>query len=89
MARGSLPGKVDAWLLEPDSQAVPAGAGYVVAHLTNSGKSMMGASEVRITSYAPHRSPDDLLGIKLGGGTPGPWDAFRFGVIWRFLHCRP
>jgi hypothetical protein len=80
-----LPGKVDAWLLEPDSQAVPAGAGYVVAHLTNSGKSLMGASEVRITSYAPRRSPDDLRGIKLGAGMPGPWDAFRFGAIMAFL----
>ena len=80
-----LPGKVDAWLLEPDSQTVPNGAGYVVAHLTASGKSKMSAEQVRITSYAPHRSPDDLLGIKLGNGTPGQWDVFLFAVLLAFL----
>jgi MacB-like periplasmic core domain len=80
-----LPGKVDAWLLEPDSQMAPGSAGYVVAHLTASGKSRMGAARVPITSYSPHRSPDDLLGIALNGRLPGPWDVFLFAAMLAFL----
>jgi hypothetical protein len=80
-----LPGKVDAWLLEPDSQMVPAGAGYVVAHLSASGRSKMDAPRIQIKSYAPHCSPDDMLGISLGNGMPGQWDLFRFAVFLAFL----
>jgi hypothetical protein len=80
-----LPGKVDAWLLEPDSQMVPASAGYVVAHLSASGRSRMGAAQIQITSYAPHRSPDDLLGISLGKAMPRQWDVFWFAVLLAFL----
>jgi hypothetical protein len=42
--RGSwrLPGKVDAWLLEPNSEIGPGGPGYVVAHLTPSGEFQIG-----------------------------------------------
>jgi hypothetical protein len=81
----SLPGKVDAWLLEPDSQMVSSGAGYVVAHLSDSGKSRMRSAQVQITSFAPHRSPDDMLGISLGNGMRGTWDVFRFVVLLAFL----
>jgi hypothetical protein len=80
-----LPGKVDAWLLEPDSRDEEKGSGYVVAHLTPSGKSKMDAQRVRITSYSPHRSPDDLLGIKINGAARGPWDAFLFAILLAFL----
>ena len=80
-----LPGKVDAWLIEPDSQMVPAGAGYVVAHLSDSGRSKMDAPRIQIKSYAPHRSPDDMLGISLGNGMPREWDVFRFAVLLAFL----
>jgi hypothetical protein len=80
-----LPGNVDAWLLEPDSHMVPAGAGYVVAHLTNSGKSKMDSARVPIKSYSPHRTPDDLLGIALGTGMPGEWEIFRFAAFLAFL----
>ena len=80
-----LPGSVDAWLLEPDTAMVPSGAGYVVAHLTPSGKSMMRSTRIQITSYAPHRTPDDMLGIALGGGAPGPWEVFRFAAILALL----
>jgi hypothetical protein len=81
----SLPGKVDAWLLQPDSQMAAGGAGYVVGHLSDSGKSMMRSSEVRITSYAAHRTPDDLLGVSLGRGMPGEWDVFRFALLLALL----
>jgi hypothetical protein len=80
-----LPGKVDAWLLEPDARMDPGGAGYVVAHLSASGESMMQSAQVQITSYAPHRSPDDLLGIALGNGMPSQWDVFRFALFLALL----
>ncbi len=80
-----LPGKVDAWLFEPDSHNAEKGSGYVVAHLTPSGKSKMDAQEIRITSYSPHRSPDDLRGIRINGATRGPWDAFLFAILLAFL----
>jgi len=36
-----LPGKADAWLLEPDSAMGRNGLGYVIAHLTRSGRAAM------------------------------------------------
>ncbi len=83
-----LPGKVDAWLVEPDSQSVVKGSGYVIAHLSSSGRLRMSEQRVPITSYAPHRSPDDLLGIKLSSNTPGPRGAFFLQSYWRFSHYR-
>jgi hypothetical protein len=79
-----LPGKVDAWLLEPDAQMAP-GAGYVVAHLSASGRLRMDAARIPIKAFAPHRSPDDLLGVAIGGGLPRQWDAFRFAILLALL----
>lgn len=80
-----LPGKVDAWLLEPDAQMAPGGAGFVVAHLSELGRMRMDAPSIQIKSFAPHRTPDDLLGIALGGGKPREWDVFRFVVLLALL----
>jgi hypothetical protein len=81
-----LPGNVDAWMLEPDSQMASSGAGYVVAHLTESGQSRMVATQFPITTYAPYRTPDDLLGISIQqNGAPGDWDVFRFAALLAFL----
>jgi hypothetical protein len=80
-----LPGKVDAWLLEPDSQIAAGGMGYVVAHLTPSGKSEMWAPRVQITAYKPDDSEDDLLGVSLDEGMPPPWAVFLFAVLLAFL----
>jgi hypothetical protein len=81
----NLPGKVDAWLLDPDGQAASHGVGYVVAHLSSQGMAMMGPTQVRITSYAPHRSPDDFLGIAVCRGLPAPWQIFLFALILALL----
>ena len=80
-----LPGKVDAWLLEPDTQAASAGPGYVVAHLSSSGKSKMRTARVQITSYAPRRSPDDMLGISVCQGVPTPLQIFLFAALLAML----
>jgi hypothetical protein len=45
----------------------------------------MDAQQIRITSYSPHRSPDDLLGIRINSAARGPWDAFVFAVLLAFL----
>jgi hypothetical protein len=83
--RWGLPGNIDAWVLEPGAQAVPSGAGYVVAHLSPSGRSKMRGFQVLIQSYAPHRSPDDMLGIALHGGMPALWQVFLFAAVLGFL----
>lgn len=79
-----LPGRIDAWVLESDAQTRPV-AGYVVAHLSPSGITRMRGSQIAIQSFAPHRSPDDLLGVAIGGRIPLPWHVFLFAAILGFL----
>lgn len=80
-----LPGKVDAWLLVSDSQMALAATGYVIGHLSRSGRFLMGVPQISIKSFAPHSAPDDLVGIALGGVLPGAWDAFWFAILVAFL----
>ena len=80
-----LPGKVDAWLLEPDSAFVHGSAGYVVAHLTSLGESELWASSVQITSYNSDDTEDSLLGISLDPGSSTPGAAFLFAVFLAIL----
>jgi hypothetical protein len=80
-----LPGKVDAWVLDTEPQGAADGAGYVVAHLSSLGQSAMRTSSVRITSYAPRRSPDDMLGISVCRGVPKPMQIYLFGVLLALL----
>jgi len=80
-----LPGNVDAWLLESDSKAIPVGAGYVVAHLNDSGRSRMQSGSIQITSYAPYRSPDDLLGTAIEREFPSSRTVFLFAVMLALL----
>ncbi len=80
-----LPGNVDAWLIEPDAQAVGGAAGYVVAHLSSSGRSRMKTSRVQITSFAPRRSPDDMLGISVCRGVPTPQQIYLFAAMLALL----
>ena len=79
-----LPGRVDVWMLEPESKA-PGGAGYVVAHLSESGMAMMQSSGVNILSYSPHRSPDELVGIAIGHDHPSPMEVFLLGLLLALL----
>jgi hypothetical protein len=80
-----LPGKVDAWLLEPDSKIASGNKGYVVARLTALGKSSMWASRIGITDYKSKQSEDDLLGFSLEEGIPGSKTVFLFTVFLAFL----
>lgn len=96
-----LPGDSDAWLLEPESQISRNGwangqgngwgngrgnsLGYVLAHLTRSGRSAMWAGVVRITSYDSQKSEHVFLGKALQEHAPGPWGIYCFAVLLAFL----
>jgi hypothetical protein len=80
-----LPGKVDVWMLEAESKAAQAGQGYVVAHLSKSGQSLMQDGSTRITSYSPHRTPDDLVGIAIGHAHPSPRQVFLLALLLAVL----
>ena len=80
-----LPGNSDAWLLKPDSEINPNGRGYVVAHLTRSGRSEMWGGLVNIASYDSRRSEHDFLGKSFEEQTPGPGNIYWFGVFLAFL----
>lgn len=78
-----LPGRVDAWLLEPDSQL--EGAGYVVAHLTALGRAEMWTSRVPITAYKENDNTDDLLGVSLDRDSASPLGIYLFAVMLALL----
>jgi hypothetical protein len=80
-----LPGRVDAWLLEPDSQLAAEGEGYVVAHLTALGRAEMWTTRVPITAYKANDYEDELLGVSLDRNVPSPWIVFLFAVLLALL----
>lgn len=80
-----LPGNTDAWLLETDSEINSGGRGYVVAHLTRSGRSAVWDGLVHITSYDSRRSEHDFLGKSLDEQIPGSANIYWFGIFLAFL----
>jgi hypothetical protein len=80
-----LPGGVDAWLLEPDAEMGAAGAGYVVAHLTDMGNAAMWAGCVHIAANGPGDAEDDLLGVALEECKPAPETLYLFAVFLALL----
>lgn len=79
-----LPGKVDAWLLEPDSQNISEGMGFVVAHLKSSPLHDQWGSSWHMSAPKPDHSLDDFVCTSLKERTRGPGDIFLFAV---FLAC--
>jgi hypothetical protein len=80
-----MPGRVDAWLLEPEADLAAEGPGNVVAHLTAQGQAEMWTTRVPITAYKSDDSEDDLLGVALDQGTPTPSTIFLFAVLLAVL----
>jgi hypothetical protein len=80
-----LPDKVDAWLLEPDIDAVSDGAGFVVAHLTPSTAQEQWSERWRMSAPTPDGTPDDFLCVSLAERTRESSDLFLFAVILAFL----
>jgi len=87
VADGSLglPGKVDAWVLEPDAALGAGSAGYVIAHLTPMGKAEMWAPRVSITANGPNDAEDDLLGVALEEWRPAPETLYGFALFLALL----
>ncbi|MGO9777374.1 MAG: hypothetical protein ACLPM3_12380, partial [Terracidiphilus sp.] len=61
----NLPGKVGAWLLQPDSALAANGDGFIVAHLTPSGKDKFWAPVMQITEYDQDDSGPSFLGYNI------------------------
>jgi hypothetical protein len=80
-----LPGRVDAWLLESDSELASEGMGYVVAHLTALGQAEMWTTRVPITAYKGNDTEDDLLGVALDQQAPLPSTVFLFALLLALL----
>jgi hypothetical protein len=80
-----LPGRVDAWLMEPEPETGSGGAGYVVAHLTSAGAAEMWAACVHISVSEPDGTEDDLLGVSLEEWRPSPESLYLFAVFLAFL----
>ena len=80
-----LPGRVDAWLLEPDAAIASGRAGYVIAHLTEMGKAEMWAPNIQITAIAPGGAEDDLLGVALEEWKPDPGTVYGFALFLALL----
>jgi hypothetical protein len=79
-----LPGKIDAWLLQPDDEALPDGLGFVVAHLTPSAAHARWGENWHMSAPRPDGPPDDFFCVSLTERTHGLWDIFRFAI---FLAC--
>lgn len=80
-----LPGRPDAWLLEPDNQIPASTKGNVIAHLTGEGRAKMWADRVDVTVYNADHSEQDFLGIAFNERTPGPREIYRFAVLLALL----
>lgn len=81
----SLPGNVDAWLLEHDAALGAGGSGYVIARLTPAGRAEMWAPRVRITANVPDDAEDDLLGVALEEWRPTPGTLYEFALFLALL----
>jgi hypothetical protein len=76
-----LPGRVDAWLLEPGDEVDSSGAGFVVAQLTQSAAHNKWSDRWRMSAPTPDGSSDDFLCASVEGRMRGPWDIFIFAVV--------
>jgi hypothetical protein len=79
-----LPGKVDAWLLEPNAEGIPDGMGFVVGHLKPSTAHDGWGESWHMSAPRPDGAADDFFCVSLKERTRGPWDIFFFAV---FLGC--
>jgi hypothetical protein len=84
-----LPGRSDAWILEPDAQLgshAPEGAlGYLLAHLTPQGESEMLGDRVPIAAHDADATDLELCGVSFADRLQGPWGIYRFALILALL----
>lgn len=75
-----LPGKVDAWLLEPDSALFSAHNGFVIAETSKSETKGFGG-HWRMSAPTPEGTPDDFVCLALVDHTHTVNDIFLFAII--------
>jgi hypothetical protein len=80
----NLPGKVGAWLLQPDSTLVVSGNGFIVAHLNPAGQEKMWAQVMQISEYDEDESPS-FLGYNIDQWQPGSWGIYWMGIIFALI----
>jgi hypothetical protein len=80
-----LPGKADAWLFETDAGIASGTMGYVLAHLTDLGRSQMTGPSIQIAANDSDDSSDGLFGVSLDSDPRGPWDIYLFTMLLAFL----
>ena len=81
----ALPGSVDAWELEPNAEAQSSAPGFVVARLTEPGRSLMGAQPVHINANEPAYEDEDLVGISIDQGQPATGTVYLFALFLALL----
>ncbi len=81
----NLPGKVGAWLLQPDSLLAASGDGFVVAHLTPAGQHKMWAPVMQIFLYDQDDSGPSFLGYNIDDWQPGSWGIFWLGIAFALI----
>jgi hypothetical protein len=80
-----LPGNVDVWMLQSDSEIVSSALGYAVGHLNAQGESEMWRPREPITGFRADQSEEDLLGVSLDQEALRPWTVFLFAALLAFL----
>ncbi len=83
-----LPEKPDLWILESDAQLAresPHALGYVIAHLSSQGRSMMIGGAVRISGFAPNGEAIDLFGATLAIPADGTFSLYAFAFFLAIL----
>jgi hypothetical protein len=76
-----LPGRVDAWLMEPAAAMTPGKFGFVVAHLKPSAEHNRWSERWSMTVPRADGGADDFLCVSLEERTRGPFGTFLFMVM--------
>lgn len=76
-----LPGKVDAWLLEPNVENISDDMGFVVAHLKPSQLHARWGPSWHMSAPKPDGSLDDFVCVSLTERTRGSGDIFLFAIL--------
>ncbi|HXC95168.1 MAG TPA: hypothetical protein VNU92_05675 [Edaphobacter sp.] len=80
-----FPGKIDAWLLQPDSAMSSSHDGIVIAEMSPSSLQEKFGDHWRMTAPTPDGTPDDFLCLALAERTYSSFGIFLFAVIIAFL----
>jgi hypothetical protein len=85
-----LPGRPDAWILEPDAQLAndatgTSRLGYLLAHLTPQGESEMLGDRVPIAAHDDDADDLELCGVSFANRLQGPWGIYQFALVLALL----